>query len=149
MVNLKLLLHLAAIEDAVKAGWAAKYGGGGTASSSAIATILAATDGKIYIRMLQEDSGGHGKAITFSVSNASSASSRTTGNIDYVIGSTKSSADNSTVATTNPGGLIITLESNSTDLNKTTGVIDASTGASLVALSTTYTTNTDMALTLC
>ena len=129
---------LAAIEDAVKAGWAAKYGGGGTASSSAIATILAATDGKIYIRMLQEDSGGHGKNVTFSVSNASSASSRTTGNIDYVIGSTKSSGDNSTVATTNAGGLIITLESNDagTDLNKTTGVIDGSTGASLVALST-------------
>ena len=94
--------------------------------------------------MLQEDSGGHGKAISFSVSNASSASSRTTGNIDYVIGSTKSTADNSSIATTNPGGLIITLESNST-ANETTGVIDASTGASLSALSTTYTTNTDMA----
>ncbi|MDC3040445.1 hypothetical protein OA088_01225 [Flavobacteriaceae bacterium] len=132
---------LAAIEDAIKAAWAAKYGKAGTASSSAIATILAATDGKIYIRMLQEDSGGHGKAISFSVSNSSSASSRTTGNIDYVINSTKSTADNSSVATTNPGGLIITLESNSTAA-ETTGVIDASTGASLVALSTDFTTNT-------
>tara|TARA_X000000950_G_scaffold162320_1_gene198452 strand:+ start:1 stop:2631 length:2631 start_codon:yes stop_codon:yes gene_type:complete len=131
----------AAIEDAIKAAWAAKYGKAGTASSSAIATILAATDGKIYIRMLQEDSGGHGKAISFSVSNSSSASSRTTGNIDYVIGSTKSTADNSSVATTNAGGLIVTLESNSTAA-ETTGVIDASTGASLVALSTDYTTNT-------
>ena len=91
--------------------------------------------------MLQEDSGGHGKAISFSVSNASSASSRTTGNIDYVIGSTKSTGDNSSVATTNPGGLIITLESNSTAA-ETTGIIDASTGASLVAITTDYTTNT-------
>jgi len=135
---------LAAIEDAIKAGWAAKYGGAGTASSSAIATILAATDGKIYIDMLQDDSGGHGQAVTFSVSNASSASSRTTGNIDYVIGATKSTADNSTIATTNPAGLIITLTSNSagTDIVNTTGIIDASTGASLTALSTDYTTNT-------
>ena len=93
------------------------------------------------IRDRQEDSGGHGKAISFSVSNASSASSRTTGNIDYVIGSTKSTGDNSSVATTNPGGLIITLESNSTAA-ETTGIIDASTGASLVAISTDYTTNT-------
>jgi hypothetical protein len=136
---------LAAIEDAVRAGWAAKYGKAGTASSSAIATILAATNGKIYIDMLQDDSGGHGKAVTFSVSNASSASSRTTGNIDYVIGATKSTADNSTIATSNPAGLIIMLTSTSagTDINNTSGVIDASTGASLTALSTDYTTNTD------
>ncbi len=135
---------LAAIEDAVRAGWAAKYGKAGTASSSAIATILAATNGKIYIDMLQDDSGGHGQAVSFSVSNASSASSRTTGNIDYVIGATKSTADNSTVATTNPAGLIIMLTSTSagTDINNTSGVIDASTGASLTALSTDYTTNT-------
>ena len=134
----------AAIEDAIRAAWAAKYGKAGTASSSAIATILAATDGKIYIDMLQDDSGGHGKAVTFSVSNASSASSRTTANIDYVIGASKSTADNSTVATTNPAGLIIMLTSTSagTDINNTTGVIDGSTGASLTALSTAYTTNT-------
>jgi hypothetical protein len=131
----------AAIEDAIRAAWAAKYGKAGTASSSAIATILAATDGKIYIRMLQEDSAGHGKAITFGVSNSSSVSSRTTGNIDYVIGSTKSTGDNSSVATTNSTGLIVTLESNSTAA-ETTGVIDASTGASLTALSTAFTTNT-------
>jgi hypothetical protein len=138
---------LAAIEDAVRAGWAAKYGKAGTASSSAIATILASADGKIYIDMLQKDSGGHDKAVTFTVSNASSASSRTTANIDHVIGATKSTADNSTVATSNATGLIVTLLSNSagTDINNTTGVIDASTGASLTAMASTYTTNTDMA----
>jgi len=135
---------LAAIEDAIRSGWAAKYGKGGTASSSAIATILSASDGKIYIRMLQEDSGGHGKAVAFSVSNASSASSRTTANIDYVIGATKNTNDDSTVATTNASGLIITLTSNDkgTDLNKVSGIFDASTGASLGAYSTDFTTNT-------
>ena len=135
---------LAAIESAIQYAWRIKYGKAGTASGSAIATILGTADGNIVVDMLQKDSGGHGKAVTFSVSNASSASSRTTGNIDYVIGGTKSSGDNSSVATTNPAGLIITLESNST-ANETTGVIDASTTASLTALSTTYTTNTDMA----
>ena len=65
-------------------------------------------------------------------------------NIDHVIGATKSTADNSTIATSNPAGLIIMLTSNSagTDINNTSGVIDASTGASLTALSTDYTTNT-------
>ena len=138
---------LTAIETALLYGWRIKYGKAGTASSSAIATILASADGKIYIDMLQKDSGGHDKAVTFTVANASSASSRTTANIDHVIGATKSTADNSTVATSNATGLIVTLLSNSagTDINNTTGVIDASTGASLTAMASTYTTNTDMA----
>ena len=139
---------MAAIEDAVKSGWAAKYGKAGTASASAIATILASTDGKIYIDMLQKDSGGHGKAVTFSVSDASSASSRTTSNIDYIVGATKSTADDSTIATSNSAGLIITLLSTSagTDIDNTSGIIDASTGASLAAYSTTYTTNTSFTI---
>ncbi|MBT6448622.1 MAG: hypothetical protein HOK38_07755, partial [Flavobacteriaceae bacterium] len=135
---------MAAIEDAVRNAWRLTYGKAGTASASAIATILAATDGKIYIDMLQKDSGGFGKTVSFSVSNASSASSRTTANIDHVIGATKSTADDSTIATSNSAGLIISLTSNSTgtDIDKTSGIIDASTGASLTALATTYTTNT-------
>ena len=135
---------LAAIESAIQSAWTITYGKSGTASASAIATILGTADGIIDIQMLQKDSGGHGKAVTFSVANASSATSETTANIDYVIGGTKDSGDNSTVATTNAAGLIVMLESNTagTDLNKTSGIIDASTGASLTALSTTYTTNT-------
>ena len=98
--------------------------------------------------MLQKDSGGHGKAVTFSVSNASSASSRTTANIDYVIGATKLTSDDSTIATTNASGLIITLTSNGkgTDANNVSGIIDASTGASLGAYATSYTTNTDFVI---
>ena len=38
---------MAAIEDAIKNAWAVTYGKAGTASASAIATILAATNGKI------------------------------------------------------------------------------------------------------
>ena len=76
MVQVKLLLHLAAIETAIQYAWRIKYGKAGTASSSAIATILGTADGNIMIDMLQKDSGGHGKAVTFSVSDASSASSK-------------------------------------------------------------------------
>jgi hypothetical protein len=134
---------LAAIESAIQSAWTITYGKSGTASSSAIATILGTADGVIDIQMLQKDSGGHGKAVTFSVANASSATSETTANIDYVIGATKESGDNSTVATTNAAGLIISLTSNGVgDADNTSGIIDASTGASLTALSTDFTTNT-------
>jgi hypothetical protein len=135
---------LAAIETALQYAWRIKYGKAGTASSSAIATLLGSADGNVVVRMLQKDSGGHDKAVTFSVSNASSASSRTTGNIDYVIGGTKSTADNSTVVTTSSNGLIVSLTSNSagTDIDNNSGIIDASTGASLTPMSTNFTTNT-------
>jgi len=135
---------LAQIETSIIAAWTSKYGKSGTASASAIATIIGTADGNIVIDMLQKDSGGHDAAVTFSVADASSATSETTDNIDWVIGATKSTADNSTVATSNAAGLIITLTSNSagTDIDNTSGIIDASTGASLVAYSTTYTTNT-------
>ena len=95
--------------------------------------------------MLQEDSGGWGKTVEFSANNASSSvDSRTNANIDYVIGSTKSAGDNSTVATSTNAGLIITLTSNDagTDLNKVSGVVDSSTGTnSLGTYSTDYVTN--------
>ena len=138
---------LAAIEAALKAAWGTKYGSSGTASSSAIATLVGADNGLIEIQALQTDSGGWGKAVTFSANNASSSvDSRTNANIDYVIGATKASSDNSTIATTNRAGLIITLTSNQagTDLNATSGVVDASSGsASLGTFSTDFTTNTE------
>jgi hypothetical protein len=141
---------LAQIETALINAWTSKYGKSGTASSSAIATILGTADGVLQIDMLQKDSGGHDKAITFSVGNVTTeASSMTSADMDWVIGATKSTGDDSTIATTNPNGLVISLTSNDagTDLNKTTGVIDASTGASLTAMATTFTSNTTFALT--
>jgi len=135
---------LTAIESALMAAWATTYGAAGTASSSAIATLIGSANGVLDIEMLQEDSGGFGKSISLTVADAGSATdSATSANIDYVIGATKSTADNSTIATPGNGGLIITLTSNSagTDINNLTGIFDASTGASLGTYATTYTSN--------
>ncbi|MDA8547587.1 hypothetical protein N9K61_02495 [Flavobacteriaceae bacterium] len=134
------------IEEALKSAWGLTYGATGTASESAIATLVGANDGKIEIQMLQTDSGGWGKAVTFSANAVSSSTdTRTSGNIDHVIGLTKSDADNSTIATASRSGLIITMTSNDagTDLSKVSGVVDASSGsASLGAYATTFTSNT-------
>jgi uncharacterized protein YqfB (UPF0267 family) len=144
---------LAAIESAIKAAWAQKYGTSGTASGSAIATLIPThEDGIIQIAMLQVDSGGHDKAVGFSASNPSSSAavnSSTAANLDWVIGSTKASGDNSTIATANKTGLIITFESNAagTDLNAIGSMLDESIGASSTKLSTDYTTNTTWAKT--
>ena len=64
-------------------------------------------------------------------------------NIDYVIGLTKDSGDNSTIATGNQKGLLVMLESNSagTDLNAVSGVTDAAQGASLTEITTNFRTN--------
>ena len=137
-----------AIEIAVKAAWGAKYGTTGTASAAAIATLTGTDDGVIQIVMLQVDSAGHDKAVSFSVSDGGTAvSSQTASNLDYVIGGTLDTGDNSTVATTTKAGIIITLTSNDagTNLNKVSAVVDGSTGASLTALTTDYTTNTTWA----
>jgi hypothetical protein len=140
---------LTAIETALMAAWATTYGGAGTASSSAIATLIGTANGVFEIEMLQEDSGGFGKTIALTVADAGSATdSATSANVDYVVGATKSTADNSTIATPGNGGLIITLTSNSagTDINNLTGIFDGSTGASLGAYATTYTSNGTFAI---
>lgn len=136
---------IAGIEEDLKAAWATKYGASGTASLSAIATLVdGSNDGLITIQMLQKDSGGHNQSVVFEVSDKTHASgqlTRTSGNIGYMIGTTAATTDNSTIATTTNGGLIITFES------KLEGVTDAiltgvvSTGAnpaSTVELTTNY-----------
>jgi len=138
---------VAALETAIKAAWSQKYGTSGTASAAAIATLVGtdAADGMIYIHALQVDSAGHDLAVSFSVGDGGTAvSSHTASNLDYVIGGTVDTGDNSTVATTTKAGIIISLTSNDagTNLNKTSGLVDGSTGASLTALTTDYTTNT-------
>ena len=139
---------VAALETAIKAAWSQKYGTSGTASAAAIATLVGTDNGVIQIVMLQVDSAGHDKAVSFSVSDGGTAvSSHTASNLDYVIGATKATGDNSTIATSTKAGIIITLTSNDagTDLNKVSAVVDGSTGASLTALTTDYTTNTTWA----
>ena len=133
------------IEAAIQSAWGITYGASGTASGSAIATLNSAADGVIEIQSLQRDSAGWGQDISLTANNDNSAGdSRTNSNVDYMIGATVSTADNSTIATAAKTGLIITLTSNDagTDLNRTTAAADASAGASLTAFTTNYTTNT-------
>jgi hypothetical protein len=134
---------VADIEQAIKAAWGTKYGTTGTASAAAIATLLSIDDGIINIDALQKDSGGWGQSISFSVTDKSAVDSQTSDNIDYVIGLTKDSGDNSTIATGNQKGLLVMLESNTagTDLNAVSGVTDAAQGASLTEITTNFRTN--------
>jgi hypothetical protein len=142
---------IADIEEAIVKAWAAKYGSAGTASLSAIATMADDGDGILEFTMLQADSGGFGKAVTFEVTDKSAnptgtdTSSMTAGNIGYKIGATTASNDNSTYANASTG-LIVTLTSpNSGTLQNsvlsavTTNVVG--TGGAFAATMTEYTTN--------
>jgi hypothetical protein len=138
-----------AIGTAILTAWALKYGDGGTASTSAVATLTNSA-GKLTVDMLQDDSAGYDVALSFSVANGGTAaqSSATGGNIDYVIGATKATGDNATVQNANDG-LIITVTSKEagSDLNTLTTVTTSTDGtkATMIAFATTWTTNTVLA----
>ena len=135
---------IAGIEEDLKAAWATKYGASGTASLSAIATLVGAADGLITIQMLQKDSAGHNQSVVFGVSDKTHASgqlTRSAGNIGWMIGGTAATNDNSTIATTTNGGLIITFESKLEGVTDAilTGVVSTGTNpASTVELTTNY-----------
>ena len=145
---------LANIEDALLSAWANKYGATGTASTSAIATMIDSGTGKITVDMLQKDSGGLGAAVSFSVSNKTTTTTanatQTSANIGWVIGATSSSSDNSTVGTaTSNNGLIVAFESglegvsDSVLTGMTTTVANTAANlASMTQLTTTYSTRT-------
>jgi hypothetical protein len=142
---------LADIEEAIVKAWAAKYGEGGTASLSAIATMADDGDGILEITMLQQDSGGFGKTIDFSVSNQTTTvnllSTRESGNIGYVIGGTRDSGDNTSDGASTIKDLIITFKSkNDGTLNNSilTGVAQTAVDgkATITEFSTSYTSNT-------
>jgi hypothetical protein len=143
---------LADIEEAIVKGWAAKYGEGGTASLSAIATMADDGDGILEITMLQKDSGGADQAISLTVSNKTTTtnaqSTRESGNIGYVIMGTADTGDNVSDGASTVKDLIITFKSkNDGTLNNSimTGVAQTATDgkASMTELTTTYTANTD------
>jgi hypothetical protein len=106
---------LAGLEAMFLAAWAAKYGSNGTASISAVATLRdTGAAGTFVVEGLQKDSGGNGLAVSLSVTDKTQATgnlTRTSGNIGYKIGPTTAGTDNSTVATTTGGGVIVTFES--------------------------------------
>jgi hypothetical protein len=138
---------MADIEEALVKAWAAKYGITGTASLAAIATMADDGDGIMEFTMLQKDSGGNNVAISFGVADAglASASSRTSGNIGYIVGATKDSNDNTTTAST-VDGLIITLTSPNAGTLQNAVLTAATTkadgvSASLVEFTTNYVAN--------
>ncbi|MDA8630422.1 hypothetical protein N9L42_02370 [Flavobacteriaceae bacterium] len=143
---------IGAIETKLAAVWATKYGGAGTASGSAVATLTGTlNDGNITIIMLQKDSAGYDQTVSFGVADgASTTSSRTADNIGWYVGSTMSSNDNNTIENANDG-LIITVASeaagsNDNTLSSVTTATDGDT-ATMVAFTTTYTANTTFAST--
>ena len=134
---------IAQIEAVILNAWALKYGDGGTASSSALATLVGRGTGFINVYSRQTDSGGAGLAVGLSVADvldSTTVNSGTSSNIEYVIGATKATGDNSTVGSTTAAGLVISIESNTagTDLNAVSAVVDESGGASLTELTTAY-----------
>jgi hypothetical protein len=143
---------LAGLEAMIIAAWGAKYGASGTASASAIATIVAdATAGSFIIEALQKDSGGNGLAVSFQVEDKAQATgdataTQTSANIGYKIGATTASTDNSTIATTTGAGVIVTFESTlegvtDTVLTGMTSVI-TSVPTSMLELTTQYAAST-------
>jgi hypothetical protein len=134
---------LAGLEAMMLAAWATKYGSAGTASLSALATLtVGGGAGSFDVVSLQKDSGGNGLAISFGIvdkTHATGSITRTSGNIGYTIGTTAATSDNSTIATTTAGGLLITFES------KLSGVTDALlTGVATKAGSAVMSTFTEL-----
>ncbi|MFL2633995.1 MAG: beta strand repeat-containing protein [Candidatus Marisimplicoccus sp.] len=134
---------IADIEEAIVKAWEAKYGAAGTASWTAIATMLDTGTGTLDIRMLQEDSGGNGAAVSFSVADKAQVSglaTQTSANIDYKIGATLSTSDNTTKSTdTSNAGLIVTFESSLSGVTDTvlTGITSEVANTSAVLASST------------
>ncbi len=134
---------IADIEEAIVKAWEAKYGAAGTASWTAIATMIDTGTGTLDIRMLQEDSGGNGAAVSFSVADkdqVAGLATQTSANIDYKIGATLSTSDNTTKSTdTSNAGLIVTFESSLSGVTDTvlTGITSEVANTSAVIASST------------
>ncbi len=126
--------------------WTAKYGSSGTASATAIATMTSPATGTgstqaIAFTMLQTDSGGYDKALSFSVT-AGTTTATSGANIDWTIGATNNTTDNGSV----DSSIILTLEStDTTGATPLTAITTAITNASSItayAMTTNYRTNT-------
>jgi hypothetical protein len=142
---------LAGLEAMFIKAWGDKYGSAGTASLSAIATILGTGGaGTFVVSSLQKDSAGNGLSVALSVSDetqATSSATRTSGNIGITIGATAATTDNKTIPTATGGGLIVTFESGIEGLTDAilTGVATkagSKTMATMTELTTSYAAST-------
>ena len=133
---------------AVYTAWAAKYHGSSTASAAAIATMTSPSVGAavqlqaLAWTMNQEDSGGYGKTISVSVT-AGTTTATSAANIDWTIGATNATNNNTTVD--DGVSTILTLTANDAlvAVPTVTTAVSAAASMAAIALSTTKTTNTD------
>jgi hypothetical protein len=128
--------------------WADKYGSAGTASLSAIATLVndgGNAAGTFVAQSLQKDSGGNGLDVSISIADkaeATGTATATSDNVSYTIGATAATGDNKTIPTTTGGGLLFTFESKLEGVTDAllTGVATKAGSATMVSL-TELTTN--------
>jgi hypothetical protein len=136
---------LAGLEAMFLSAWADKYGSAGSASLSALATLVndgGDAAGTFMVESLQKDSAGNGLSVTLSITDKTQATgdaTRTSGNIGVIIGATAATNDNETIPTTTGGGIIATFES------KLEGLTDSIlTGVATTAGSATMATFTEL-----
>jgi hypothetical protein len=134
------------LASAVYTAWAAKYHSSGTASAAAVATMTSPTIGSgasqaLAWTMNQEDSGGYGKTISAAVS-AGTTTATSAANIDYTIGASNLTSNNTTVD--DGVSTILTLTANAADtaVPTVTTAVSAAASMAAIAMSTTKTTNT-------
>ena len=133
--------------SAIYTAWAAKYHSSGTASAAAIATMTSPTIGAVAVAqalawtMNQEDSGGYGQTISVSVT-AGTVTATSGANIDWTIGASNITSNNTTVD--DGVSTILTLTANDAQVAVPTVTTAVSAAASMaaIAMSTTKTTNT-------
>jgi hypothetical protein len=129
---------LTAIGNAIVAAWATKYGASGTASGSAVATVTNSA-GVLSVVMLDKGTAGNNVAISMSVA-AGTVTATNAKNIDYVVGASAGTGDNTSVAE----DILITLTHNGTgaDPTGTASFSGGTAGLHPIELTTTRRTNT-------
>jgi len=133
---------------AIYAAWDAKYGASGTASASAEATLASPDNtsnaAQLTWTMLRTDSAGYGQTLTITPS-AGTATATSGANIDYTIGSTNNTSDNTSV----DSSIILTIASTdttgATPLSAIATSVNAAASISVQKLSTRYRSNTTWA----
>ena len=134
---------IADIGDGIVTAWANKYGASGSASGSAIATIVD-TAGSLAITMLQTDSGGYGVDVDMSVA-AGTVTATNGKNLTWTIGSSQLESDDATT----DSDIIVSIESTVAGVDENTISTVVTTGGAgstvtwVAIAASTYTSNTD------